>query len=242
MKFRTLKKDEIDVRVGSTFSTGYALLLYKDARADMNILDECVGADNWQRDHKEIKGNLYCGVGINRNYDNKLPIVDSNNNIVDYRQINVEPVWIWKWDCGTESNTEKEKGEASDSFKRACVNWGIGRELYTSPLIFIECQMDVDKDRNGKTIYKLPNVEKKRKFKVAEIEYNEKNEISKLVIVDNKGVQVYPKSTQASDLTLMCEQCGTTLTDKVAKYSKSKCGKELCYNCQQKLVVKEVEV
>lgn len=97
MKFRKLKENEIDVRVGSTFSWGYSLLLYKDARCDMNILDETVGAENWQRDHKEIKGNLYCGVAI---YNEE------------------KSQWIWKWDCGTESNTEKEKGEASDSLTK----------------------------------------------------------------------------------------------------------------------------
>ena len=91
MKFRNLKAEEIDVRVGNCFSWGYTLLLYKDARCDMNILDETLGAENWQRDHKEVKGNLYCGVGV---WDKE------------------KSQWIWKWDCGVESNTEKEKGEA----------------------------------------------------------------------------------------------------------------------------------
>ena len=116
MKFRALKADEIDVRVGGVYKTGITLLLYKNARVDMQILDEAVGEYNWQRDHKEIKGNLYCGIGINSGCE-----------------------WVWKWDCGTESNTEKEKGEASDSFKRAGFNWGIGRELYTAPLIWLPC-------------------------------------------------------------------------------------------------------
>lgn len=116
--FRTLRTDEIECRVGQVFTgsswQGVSLLLYKDARADMNILDECIGPDKWQREHYECKGNLYCKVGIKLGNE-----------------------WVWKADCGTESNTEKEKGESSDSFKRACVNWGIGRELYTSPRIFI---------------------------------------------------------------------------------------------------------
>lgn len=115
MEFRDLTEQEIDCRVQSCGKlkegTLWArLLLYKDARVDMKLLDEVVGQENWQRDHKELKGNMYCGVGI---WNEK-------------RQ-----QWIWKWDCGSESNTEKEKGEASDSFKRACANWGIGRELYT---------------------------------------------------------------------------------------------------------------
>ena len=223
MKFRTLNAEEIDVRAGNAFSWGYSLLLYKDARCDMNILDETVGAGNWQRDHKEVKGNLYCGVGI-----------------IEDRAIG----FVWKWDCGVESNTEKEKGEASDSFKRACVNWGIGRELYTSPNIMIDCEMVEEKDRNGKTIYKLPKEEQKRKFKVTEIEYNDKREISKLIIVDNKGIQVYPK-TSAGDIQkavekketqhsgLHCEDCDENITDKVAKYSKEIFGRYLCFDCQK---------
>jgi hypothetical protein len=119
-KFRDLKADEIECRVQSTKDNGLVLLLYKDARVDMNILDETVGSSNWQREHYECKGNLFCRVGIN----------------VDY-QIPGKEHWVFKSDCGTESNTEAQKGEASDSFKRACFNWGIGRELYTAPFIWI---------------------------------------------------------------------------------------------------------
>lgn len=126
MKFRNLRADEIEVRVQSIKEKGVVLLLYKNARCDMNILDETVGPENWQREHYECKGNLFCRVGI----------LCANG-------------WVWKSDCGTESNTEKEKGEASDSFKRACFNWGIGRELYTSPFIFVNSS-DV-KISNGKT-------------------------------------------------------------------------------------------
>ena len=119
MKFRLLDKDDIEVRVQSVKETGAVLLLYKNARVDMNILDETVGAENWQREHYECKGNLFCRVGININPDLNTAY------------------WVYKSDCGTESNTEAQKGEASDSFKRACFNWGIGRELYTSPFIWI---------------------------------------------------------------------------------------------------------
>ena len=229
MKFRKLKKDEIDVRVGSTFSWGYSLLLYKDARCDMNILDETVGEENWQRDHKEIKGNLYCGVAI---YDEK------------------KSQWIWKWDCGTESNTEKEKGEASDSFKRACVNWGIGRELYTSPNIAISCETIAEKVGN-KTVYKLPMEEQKRKFKVLEIGYNDKGEINKLIIVDNKNVQIFPKTTttqqaqekkESQHSGLKCEMCNKEVTDKVANYSKQNYKKVLCMDCQKKQPIEEREI
>lgn len=121
MIFRDLTPDDIEVRVQSVKEKGLVLLLYKNARVDMNILDETVGAENWQREHYECKGNLFCRVGINVNYDK-----DS-----------VDDKWVFKSDCGTESNTEAQKGEASDSFKRACFNWGIGRELYTSPFLWV---------------------------------------------------------------------------------------------------------
>ena len=114
MRFRTLRADEVDVRVSRAKDTGVALLLYKDARCDMNILDETVGPFNWQRSHSRENAN--CTVSI---WDN------------DKQQ------WISKEDTGTESNTEAEKGLASDSFKRACFNWGIGRELYTAPFIWV---------------------------------------------------------------------------------------------------------
>lgn len=157
-EIRTLDASEIDCRVGmvSQRTKKVSILLYKNARVDMAMLDELVGPMNWQRDHKEIKGNLYCGVGIH-----------------------TEEGWVWKWDCGTESNTEKEKGEASDSFKRACVNWGIGRELYTAPSIWIECS---DKEWNdGKPYVDL---------RVSHIAYKDR-EISELEIVDKNGTLRY---------------------------------------------------
>ena len=121
-KFRDLRADEIECRIGqiNKQGKGLSLLLYKDARCDMAILDETVGALNWQREHYEVKGNMYC----------KVSIWDAEKN-----------TWVWKSDCGTESNTEAQKGEASDSFKRACVNWGIGRELYTSPFIWVPANL-----------------------------------------------------------------------------------------------------
>lgn len=119
-KFRDLNADEIEVRIGQASDKGVQLLLYKDARVDMAVLDETVMPENWQREHYECKGNLFCKVGINTNYNKP----------------DAQPLWVWKSDCGAESNTEAEKGEASDSFKRACVNWGIGRELYTAPFIW----------------------------------------------------------------------------------------------------------
>lgn len=103
-KFRKLRANEIDVRVASVSAKGVSLLLYKDARCDMNILDETVGAMNWQREHQLIGERLYCTVSI----------YNENSGI-----------WISKQDVGTESYAEKEKGQASDSFKRACFNWGL---------------------------------------------------------------------------------------------------------------------
>lgn len=112
--FRDLTADEIECRVAQATEKGVSLLLYKDARCDQTILDETVGAFGWMRQH--TRDNANCIVSI----------WDENKQ-----------QWILKEDTGTESNTEKEKGLASDSFKRACFNWGIGRELYTAPFIWI---------------------------------------------------------------------------------------------------------
>lgn len=143
MKFRDLRADEIEVRIGQVKPNGVTLLLYKNARCDMNILDETVGAERWQREHYECKGNLFCRVGI---------VVETKKGDA------VFPEWVWKADCGTESNTEAEKGEASDSFKRACVNWGIGRELYTAPFIWVPA--DKCNITDGKKCYDKFEVEK----------------------------------------------------------------------------------
>lgn len=116
-KFRALTADDIECRINTVSEKGCSLLLYKDARCDMKILDETVGPENWQRSHELINGNLFCNVSI---FDES------------------KGEWITKQDVGTESYTEKEKGRASDAFKRACFNWGIGRELYTAPFIWIK--------------------------------------------------------------------------------------------------------
>ena len=153
IQFRNLKPSEIECRAQSTYEKVQKILLYKNARVDMNILDETVGCLNWQRAHEDIKGNLFCGVAIRQGGG-----------------------WVWKWDCGTESNTEKQKGEASDSFKRACVCWGIGRELYTAPSISINLS---EKDFfNGKPC---------QTFSVKEIEINSNKEITYLSITDKWG-------------------------------------------------------
>ena len=125
--FRKLRADEIDARVATINEKGCSLLLYKDSRVDQNILDETVGPMNWQRRHS--RDNANCEVGI---WDEE------------------KCAWVWKEDTGTESYTEKEKGLASDSFKRACFNWGIGRELYTAPFIWIPASCVNIKEKNGK--------------------------------------------------------------------------------------------
>ncbi|WP_418763569.1 hypothetical protein [Enterocloster sp.] len=155
-KFRTLRADEIDCRVATVTEKGVTLLLYKDARCDMNILDEAVGPENWQRHHS--RDNANCTVAI---WD------DSKNQ------------WIEKEDTGTESNTEKEKGLASDSFKRACFNWGIGRELYTAPFIWIpsgKCKIE-KAEGSGRARFTCRD-----RFSVSQIGYDAENNINALVI------------------------------------------------------------
>lgn len=169
MEFRRLKPSEIDLRIGTVTGKGVSFLLYKNARVDMQILDETVGAENWQREHYECKGNLFCRVGIKCGEE-----------------------WVWKADCGTESQTEKEKGESSDSFKRACVCWGIGRELYTAPFIWVQLPKDFYEDANALK----PKLTRKaqstlNRFSVEDIGYTEDCVINKLVIVDKDGTVVW---------------------------------------------------
>ena len=169
--FRGLRPDEIEVRVGTVGKKGASMLLYKDARCDMNILDETYGNLFWQRDHKEIKDNMYAGVGV---YNKELG------------------EWVWKWDCGTESNTEKEKGEASDSFKRACFNLGIGRELYTGGFIFIPCEtVEISPGSNK---FKLKDAFQFSGIKVTDVLYREtenKREIIGITIKDKTGNKIF---------------------------------------------------
>ena len=163
VKFRELRPDEIELRVGTCTSKGFSLLLYKTARTDSNILDEVVGCMNWQSDYKVVNDNLYCSIGI---YDE-----DKKD-------------WVYKWDCGTESYTEKEKGEASDSFKRAGFKWGIGRELYTSPFIWIMGNVE----ENKKTGKYQPSINV-QEIKVKEIGYSN-NRICKLIL-ERKGIKIF---------------------------------------------------
>ena len=159
ISFRKLKAEEIECRVGQKSKDGskYSVLLYKTARTDMEILDEVFGAENWQSEHYEVKGKDFCKIGI---------CVDRGD----------KSEWVWKSDCGSETNVEAEKGESSDSFKRAGFQWGIGRELYTAPQIWLKSDISP---------YTLS---------VKKIEYSGK-EISHLVI-ESKGEEVFSYSSK----------------------------------------------
>ena len=152
-RFRFLTADEIECRVAQCSDMGVQLLLYKTARTDAALLDE-VYPDAWQNDFKVIDGKMYGGIGI---------------------KVNSE--WLWRWDCGTESNMEAEKGEASDAFKRAGFKWGIGAEPYSSPFIWVKadnCKIELN-ERSKK--YECRN-----RFKVGGIDYDENGRISFLAI------------------------------------------------------------
>ena len=161
LEFRKLRADEIDCRIGTISEKGLSLLLYKDARCDMNVLDETVGPLNWKREH--TRENRNCIVSI---WDSE------------------KKEWISKEDTGTESNTEAEKGLASDSFKRACVNWGIGRELYTAPFIWVKAEnCNITDGYNGK---KKCN----DKFIVTKLNYKENGDIDGLAITNTKNNKI----------------------------------------------------
>lgn len=169
-QFRTLRPDEIECRVAQCNEKGASILLYKTARTDADILDETVGAQNWENDFKLVDGVLYGGIGIDYVGNGKL---------------------IWKWDAGTESNTEAEKGRASDAFKRAGFKHGIGRELYSAPFIWIDaakCERLKLNDRTKKwQCYD--------QFDVTEISYDEAERIKTLTLA-LKGKTVYTDTAQ----------------------------------------------
>ena len=165
IKFPLLTKDDIDVRIGQISKADpnkASLLLYQDARCGMKYLDKVVGATNWQKRYYEAKGLLICAISI----------YDSDRH-----------EWVEKSDTGSTGTIEEEKSIASDSFKRACVCWGLARELYSAPDIWVKIESKYDK------------------FYVKEIAYNQANEISKLVIIDSQGNVAYtfPKNAKVVD-------------------------------------------
>ena len=162
LNFRLLKASEISCRVNTINERGLTLLLYKDARVDMDVLDEAVGCMNWKKEY--TRDNRNCIVSI---WDKE------------------KKEWVSKEDTGTESNNEAEKGLASDSFKRACVNWGIGRELYTAPFIYIpKGKANIYKNDKGKFATKDT-------FKVTKIGYDKNRNIIGLSIKNQEGDRVY---------------------------------------------------
>jgi hypothetical protein len=175
--FPLLTADQIEVKVKECKKNGALLLLYKTARTDYEMLDDVLGPEGWKVAYSEIKGNLYCTLSI---WSDK------------------RGEWISKQNCGTESREDGEgnekKGEASDAMKRAGVTLGIGRELYTSPFIFVS----VPTEPKDSTHFKL--ADRYQTFDVREIGYDDARRINKLIIVDNKGntVFTFPRGAQTT--------------------------------------------
>lgn len=212
-EFRLLKADEIEVRISHTSHDlqSAMLLLYKDARCDMKILDETLGITGWQRTHEVINGQLFCNVSI---YDDE------------------KECWIVKQDVGTESFSEAEKGRASDSFKRACFNLGIGRELYTAPVIRVrsDTKINTKKDRNLKKYrVKSINYDDDRKIKYVEIEgyiksknkwevvypaYPNRNNYKKNT---NNKKNIRPEIQHMQDIAKKVGISGQTITEKASR-------------------------
>ena len=197
MEFRLLRADEIDCRISMVNQYGVGLLLYKDARCDMNILDETVGAMNWQREHS--RDNANCTVSL---WDAE------------------KEQWISKEDTGTESFTEREKGLASDSFKRACFNWGIGRELYTAPDMFV----------SPKSLKKFGQDEYKKwycrdRFTVKEIEYKDRS-IVRVLIFDETSKEYITFGAPAEEVKKTEEVKAETIGETRAKVLEARCDRE----------------
>lgn len=175
---RLLRADEIECRVATVSEKGVSLLLYKDARVDQNILDETFGIFGWMRTHERIGDALFCSVSIK----------DSDG------------MWISKMDVGTESYADPVKGAASDAFKRACVNWGIGRELYSSPFIWIpSSKLDIQRDKDKWVV--------KDRFHVSRIVYEDgRAVISGVEIQNGRNETVFTHGLNASAPTQVTEK------------------------------------
>ena len=183
MNIRLLRADEIECRVATINEKGVSLLLFKDARVELKILDETFGAFGWQRTHQSIDGNLYCTISL---WDAE------------------KQQWISKQDVGTKSYSEQEKGQASDSFKRAAFCVGVGRELYTAPFIWIPAA-------KAKVQIKGDKYTTNEHFSVSQISYNDNREIISLVIKDSKGIVVY--SLQPDNSLREMPERGRNLSD-----------------------------
>lgn len=217
-----LEAKDIDIRfmnVNKRANGIYAnLLLYKNARTDMRILDEVFGVLGWQRTHEVINGNLFCSIDI---WDDD------------------KKCWVRKQDVGVESFADKEKGEASDSFKRAGTNVGIGRELYTAPKITVKLADNEWYEKNGKYI---PTVS----FKLRSIEYNENKEIIQLTLIDKNGNVRFDFKEYTETTDIFCEHCKSKIVttkskngrdispQEISRISLERFGEILCPDCQIK--------
>lgn len=164
LKFRDLRADEIDVRVGATTKdkngnvTHFTFLLYKNARVDMALLDETLGTMNWQAKYYQVKSTMICSVGININYNDPSK----------------EPYFIWKDNGGDDDfTTEQVKAECSDAFKRACFLIGIGRGLYSASKLYM--RIERTEENTEKSYYGCKT-----------IEYDSNGNITKVVIYNKK--------------------------------------------------------
>lgn len=234
-----LTESDVELRVQQVSQTNYGvyavLLVYKNARVDMKILDSTFGMLNWQRKHEVVDGKLLCTVSV----------YDADKDL-----------WVGKQDVGTESNTEAEKGQVSDAFKRACVNWGIGRELYDAPFIRFKLNdSEVVTGINGKP-------KTYTKFRVESMRYDKtKNRFTEFTVIDEEGNirfslsgvtnsadVISPSSEQLrpdqyssairnnSNQPSLCSECGVIIPNaKVVDFSLKKFKRPLCYSCQKRL-------
>lgn len=242
--FRLLRSDEIECRVSRCSEKGAVLLLYKTARTDADLLDETFGPDRWQNDFRLIDGVLYGGIGV---YSENID-VSKDGTFSPFRE------WIWKWDAGTESNTEAEKGRASDAFKRAGFKWGLGRELYSAPFVFIPAGKCKVVEKNGRfSCFDS--------FEVADIAYDAQERISYLRIT-LKNATVFEwgdpgdstAKAEAEPDGFFCAECGRPIRDgkkkdgsvwpaeNVAAYTKLRYGKTLCVECGTIAAEKDKEI
>lgn len=134
MKINDLRTEiPYEWRVQQSKQNGCLCVAYITARQAMDTLDAVCGPEGWQDKYYEVAGKLYCSVG--------LKIEDPKGfykGTVDGKEkFEAKTEWVWKSDCGTESNIEKDKGQASDAFKRACVKWGLGRFLYSLDMVWL---------------------------------------------------------------------------------------------------------
>lgn len=232
--FRLLRAGEIECRVSRCSEKGVALLLYKTARTDADLLDETFGPIAWKNDFKLIDGVLYGGIGIITPIEMHFP--DGHSEF--------HTEWVWKWDAGVESNTEAEKGRASDAFKRAGFKWGLGRELYSAPFVFIPAGKCNIKNVNGRLVCYDD-------FEVADIWYDEQERVSYLRIT-LKGSTVFEWGEPGKRPGLVCADCGRPILDgerkdgsrwpaeQVAAYTSRKFGRELCAECGAKAAKEEL--